>query len=127
MRALVGDFDCIDNRILEYYEEKGKHLEYVSNWEQNDFDKALEFCVENNWKQLFCFGAFGGRMDQTLAAMHLATKYCNMHPDLEVVLLGKENIMFHLKKNLQYRIKINPDILNSYGCGLITFGRAQYV
>jgi thiamine pyrophosphokinase len=127
IKGLIGDFDCVKSNILQYYKEKGVALEYVSDPETNDFDKAVEFCVRNGWYQIFCFGAFGGRMDLSLATMHLTSKYCKRYPNLDIVLLGKENIMFPIRKNLNYKIKINHKLLNPYGCGLICFGVSESV
>lgn len=93
----------------------------------NDFNKALDFSVNNGWRELFCFGAFGGRMDKTLSCMHLSTKFSRIHPDIEIVLFGKSNIMYHLKKNITYTIRISEKDFNRHGCGLITFGKASKV
>lgn len=83
--------------------------------------------MKRRWEQIFCFGAFGGRMDLSLATMHLTSKYCKLNPNMQIVLVGKQNIMLHIKKNLHYRIKINHKVLNPYGCGLIAFGVADSV
>ena len=66
-------------------------------------------------------------MDQTLSSIHLSTKFSKINPDIEIVLLGKSNIMYHLKKNITYTIRISEKDFNRHGCGLITFGKAAHV
>ena len=63
-------------------------------------------------------------MDQTLSGMHYSEKYSKMYPELEIVLLGQSNMMFHVKKNIKHRIRIDEEIISRFGCGIITFGKA---
>lgn len=127
VKAIVGDFDCIKQEVSDYYNDRKIPLEYTSTLDDNDFCKALEKCLSQGWKTVFCFGAFGGRMDQTLSGMHYSEKYSKMYPELEIVLLGQSNMMFHIKKNIKYRIRITEDLISRFGCGIITFGKAEYV
>ena len=50
-----------------------------------------------------------------------------MYPELQMVLLGQSNMMFHLRKNIKYRIRISEDLISRFGCGIITFGKADYI
>lgn len=36
-------------------------------------------------------------------------------------------MMFHLRKNIKYRIRISEDLISRFGCGVITFGKADYI
>ena len=106
IKAVVGNFDQIRSDVLEYYNDMKISVQYLSNNDCNDFGKAIEYCLNQGWRQLFCFGAFGGRMDQTLACMHYCQKYSHQYPDMDIFLLGKSNIMYFLRKDQQYRIKV---------------------
>ena len=57
---------------MAYYHDRKIPLEYMSTLDDNDLCKALEKCLRHKWNTVFCFGAFGGRMDQTLSGMHYA-------------------------------------------------------
>lgn len=103
---MVGDFDEIRPEVLDYYSELKIPIQYLSNNDCNDFGKSIEFCLNQGWRQLFCFGAFGGRMDQTLSCMHYCQKFSKSYPDLDIFLLGKSNLMYFLRKNQSYRIRV---------------------
>ena len=63
-------------------------------------------------------GAFGGRMDQTLAAIHVLTKYSYLsknHDNL-LALMDKNSIMLMLKQGENY-ITISKKLIAPKGCG----------
>lgn len=66
-------------------------------------------------------------MDQTLACMHYCQKYSHICPDMDIFLLGKSNLMYFLRKNQTYRIKMDDRYINKFGCGIISFGKAEHV
>lgn len=68
--------------MRQFYENKGIKFEKVWNQDTNDFEKAFNKSIEMGWKKMFCFGAFGGRMDHTLSSMHHSTKLCKKYSDL---------------------------------------------
>ena len=74
VRYIVGDFDSLQTEVSTFYEDRGVKLEKIWNQDTNDFEKAVKKSVRCGWKTVFCFGAFGGRMDHTLGTMHLSTK-----------------------------------------------------
>ena len=76
VRYIVGDFDSLEKGVSRYYEGRGVKLEKIWNQDTNDFEKAVKKSILCGWKNVFCFGAFGGRMDHTLGTMHLSTKLC---------------------------------------------------
>ena len=79
---MVGDFDSLKPHVRTYYEERGVELEKIWNQETNDFEKSVKKSIRMGWKKIFCFGAFGGRMDHTLGSMHHSSKLCKQHEDL---------------------------------------------
>ncbi len=56
---------------------------------------------------IFVFGSFGGRLDHTLATMSISEKLTKKYSNLQLVLLGKMNIMCVLRGGVKHRIKIS--------------------
>lgn len=69
----------------------------IQDQNKNDFEKTMEWAISKGWKSIFCFGAFGGRLDHTLATISNAEKLSQKYKDIDLVLLGKTNIMCNLR------------------------------
>ena len=127
IKGLIGDFDCIRPEVLDFYNDLKVPVQYLSNPEMNDFAKSIEYCLENNWREIFVFGAFGGRMDQTLSYMHYCEKYSKLYPELRITLFGQSNLMHFMKPNTTHKIRCNEKFISKYGCGIISFGEVDSV
>lgn len=121
VRSIVGDFDSIQNHVRDFYQKKGVQFHQIIDQNINDFEKALNHSTKNSWQKVFVLGAFGGRMDHALSGMSNTTKLCRKHKDLEVVLIGRENLMYYIRPNIKHEIRISKDI-DEKGCGLMRFG-----
>lgn len=123
IRAIVGDLDSLHPEVQNFYEARGVKVEQVWNQDTNDFEKAVKKSISMGWKNILCFGAFGGRMDHSLSAMHHAVKLSKEHPELKMVLFGKNNLMYYMRPNIKHEIRISNKI-NRMCSGLIPFGKA---
>ncbi len=75
---LVGDMDSISKKTLEFYEEKGvKILRFPTKKDEIDTELAV-IQAEKNSGVVLIAGAFGNRLDQTLAVFRLVEKYSNV-------------------------------------------------
>lgn len=126
VRAIVGDFDSLRPEVESFYKARGVELKQVWNQDTNDFEKSVKNAIESGWNKIFCFGAFGGRMDHTLSSMHHATKLCREYEKLQIVLFGQTNLMYYLRPNIKYQIHVSHR-MNKMCCGLIPFGKAEHV
>ncbi len=63
-------------------------------------------------------GAFGGRMDQTLANIHVLTKYTDIDHNNEKLyaLMDKDSFMIILKKGHNI-VKLSSSIISNKSCG----------
>ncbi len=63
-------------------------------------------------------GAFGGRMDQTLANIHVLTKYtdCDINNERMYALMDKDSFMIMLKKGHNI-VKLSEQIIAKKSCG----------
>lgn len=68
---LVGDFDSIDENILEYYQTKCEIIGLREEKDETDSEVALRIAAERGTTQLVLLGATGGRIDHTVANMYL--------------------------------------------------------
>lgn len=80
VKSVVGDFDSIKTHVREYYETRGTKFEVIEDQNTNDFQKAILKCIRSGWQNLFCFGAFGGRMDHSMSNLSSTTKLSKAYP-----------------------------------------------
>jgi len=69
---IVGDLDSISAETKKRY---AKILHKISEQETNDLTKAVNFCIENNWKEITILGLSGQREDHTLGNLSLLGDY----------------------------------------------------
>jgi thiamine pyrophosphokinase len=72
----------------------------------------------NSNYRVFAMGAFGGRMDQSLAAIHVLAKYSHEleKQNVRINLMDKNSIMLLLKAG-NNQIKISNSLIQQKGCG----------
>lgn len=73
---LVGDFDSVDPVIFSHYEKKEgiKIIRFQPEKDNTDTDLAMRFAIEYKPEEILLFGAFGTRLDHTLANIGLLTQ-----------------------------------------------------
>jgi thiamine pyrophosphokinase len=70
--ALIGDFDSAPTETLTLFKRKGiPIIRYPANKDKSDTELALDYAVENGFKDLLLIGGFGDRMDHSLANIML--------------------------------------------------------
>ncbi len=67
---IVGDFDTVDNRLLEHY-EKNIILRHPPEKDQTDTELAVDTALNAGCTELVFFGATGSRLDHSLANIFL--------------------------------------------------------
>lgn len=117
----MGDLDSIQDNVKQFYEFKGVKVVKSPSQNINDFEKAFRYAIDNKWRKIICLGAFGGRMDHALSGMNITTKLCRQYQDLEVILVGRSNLMYYMRPNVKHEITISSDISRK-GCGIVRFG-----
>jgi len=71
---IIGDCDSISSMQKEKYKSI---ILKDDNWEYNDLQKALKYCIENGWKDVTILGATGNRDDHFLANIGILMHYAN--------------------------------------------------
>lgn len=67
-RYILGDFDSIDPKILDYYEHQDIPVKrYQPEKDASDTRIGLELALKLNSRRIFLLGATGGRLDHYMA------------------------------------------------------------
>jgi len=70
--VIIGDLDSLDTKTRNKYAEI---LVGADNQDTNDLTKAVDWCVENNKKEVIIIGATGKREDHTIGNISLLAQY----------------------------------------------------
>lgn len=87
---LIGDFDSVNLDVISEFETKGAKVVKDPDQNTTDLQKAIYYLYNNRdeshksekKKVLIVLGAFGGRMDHTIYALHLLYKFHSEIPEL---------------------------------------------
>jgi thiamine pyrophosphokinase len=69
---IIGDLDSIKTEYKSQYQDR---LIHISDQMTNDLTKAINWCVENDKKDIVILGATGEREDHTIANIGLLANY----------------------------------------------------
>ncbi len=83
--AVIGDFDSLSDEAREQI--PADRLHHVAEQDSTDFEKCLQRIEA---PAILALGFVGARLDHTLAACAVLTRY----PDKTVILVGEEDICF---------------------------------
>jgi thiamine pyrophosphokinase len=90
--VIVGDFDSVDSKVLDQYPDVPKKS-YSRHKDLLDLEIALGVALERGATRIAVLGALGGRFDQSLAALFIATRFrregilISLHGQQDVYLL----------------------------------------
>ncbi|XP_030829126.1 thiamin pyrophosphokinase 1-like [Strongylocentrotus purpuratus] len=120
-----GDFDSVREEVVQYCKERGSDVIHTPDQNSTDFTKCLKIVVNIVKKKslavdsIVVFGAFGGRIDQTIANINTLF-LASAVTDLPVYLLGDDSLACLLLPG-RHRIKVDTG-LEAEWCGLIPIG-----
>ena len=110
---IIGDLDSITEKNKEYYSKKNiEKIKYPVEKDQTDSEIAVEYCLENNFKELYLTAALGGRIDQQLANLNLLEYIYEL--DLEAKIISQKVEIALIKKSKKfvskkgYRLSLLP-------------------
>ena len=72
-KHIVGDFDSVSSKILEFYKKKSQSIFHKFNAEKDntDTDIALRLAIKLKSSKITILGALGKRMDHAIANIHI--------------------------------------------------------
>jgi len=60
-------------------------------------------------------------MDHSMSNLSSTAKLSKQYPNLDIALVGRENLMYLIRPYIKHKIRISPEV-DHKGCGLIRFG-----
>mmetsp|Transcript_5011 Transcript_5011/g.11842 ORF Transcript_5011/g.11842 Transcript_5011/m.11842 type:complete len:290 (-) Transcript_5011:21-890(-) len=111
-----GDLDSVDDRVKDYYVEKGTKIVHDLDQDTTDLEKCMDLVNSLGYPmlQVIVLGAFGGRLDHEFSHYHVLYKY----PDIKILLLSRNRSAFLLRTGTH---NIRTECLGPT-CGLIPLG-----
>lgn len=97
---LVGDFDSIDHDTMENLPENLRVIEYPSDKDMSDLEIALDYLVDNNFKEATVIGGTGSRLDHSISNIMMIFKYANK--DLELTYSDEKNIITRIRTTMSF-------------------------
>ncbi|HQY52521.1 MAG TPA: thiamine diphosphokinase [Ignavibacteria bacterium] len=104
---ILGDLDSISPKVLNFYKKSKKEIINISEQETTDFEKALNFCIENGIKELKVFGAVSERPDHTFNNFSILKRY---YKSLDVILYSNEFEIYFINKFTDFKYKKNNTV-----------------
>jgi len=90
--AIVGDLDSLSDEIEEKYSDR---LYRDEDQDTNDLTKAVEWCINKEYKDIVILGATGKREDHTIGNISLLAEYAKK---IDVIMVTDTGIISpHLK------------------------------
>lgn len=88
--CIIGDFDSVNESVLNKYKEK--NIEIVKLNPEKDYTDthmALKLAIELKSNQIYIIGALGGRVDHSLANIHILKEA--LDNNIECKIINKNN------------------------------------
>ncbi len=115
--VIVGDFDSVDKEILAQFPDVPKKS-YSRHKDLLDLEIALGVVLEQGATSIHVLGAVGGRFDQSLAALFIASRFkregiaISLHGQQDLYfLLGPESQRFAVPVGQQFSLLSLSDVV----------------
>lgn len=83
---IVGDFDSVSPKIIEYYKNQGMEIaKYNPEKDYTDTELGIEKAISLNPDTIRIIGGIGTRIDHTLANIHILTKCLEKNIKCDIV------------------------------------------
>ncbi|NEU03293.1 thiamine diphosphokinase [Clostridium senegalense] len=84
-KILLGDFDSIDKKVLEYFKDKCEITKYPKEKDYTDTEIALEKAIELSAKKIVFLGCTGTRIDHLIGNLCILNKAINRGVEAYIV------------------------------------------
>jgi thiamine pyrophosphokinase len=71
--VIIGDLDSLTSELQPLVESGVKIVQHPRDKNETDLELALEYAIQNGWREIIIVGALGLRLDQTLGNLSLLT------------------------------------------------------
>lgn len=90
--VVIGDFDSYTGKI-----NCENVIKYPVKKDDTDSVLAIEYAINQGYKNIIVFGAIGGLLDHTIANISLLSRYSPY--GINVVLVDKDNVLFSVSNS----------------------------
>uniref|UniRef100_A0A7N0TB99 Thiamine pyrophosphokinase n=1 Tax=Kalanchoe fedtschenkoi TaxID=63787 RepID=A0A7N0TB99_KALFE len=122
--VIKGDMDSIRKEVLDYYLMQGTQVVDESHdQDTTDLHKCINYICTTTPEEdksnlcILVLGALGGRFDHEFGNINVLYRF----PNLKIVLLSDDSLIYLLPKRYHHEIHIMPSIEGPH-CGLIPVG-----
>src|SRR6056297_97438 len=88
---IIGDFDSIDESLLNLYKNKSKIVKFNKQKNKSDTELAVDIALKKNSDNIIIFNALGSRIDHEIFNIYLLFKKEN-----KIIIKIKKNTTFSL-------------------------------
>lgn len=96
---ILGDLDSAKKDTLKFYKKKGVQIRKIEEQDTTDFEKALMYSIENNFRNILIFGASSRRQDHTLNNYSVLKRY---YKALNLKIIDTKFEIFFIDKNISF-------------------------
>ncbi len=106
---IIGDFDSIDDEILDLFKGKSIALRYPEDKDFSDGElgvqKAIQFCEQNNCEEVVILGGFSqnGRFDHVLSNLFMLRLFDEKN--IKSRLVSEKNEVYYFTQNIRVKAK----------------------
>ncbi|XP_059173979.1 thiamin pyrophosphokinase 1-like [Physella acuta] len=122
--VITGDFDSASPAVLEYYKNKNVDIISTPDQDETDFTKCLRVVTERvdqkTIEMVVAIGAFGGRMDHTLANINTLYTAFSL-AQVPLLLLSDSSLALLLDKG-EHTLHCDTGLEGDW-CGLVPIGQ----
>jgi thiamine pyrophosphokinase len=104
--VIIGDMDSIDPKLLK----KFKSIKYPRKKDKTDFELAIDYCLENIFKEIIIFGILGDRIDHLIANIFLLAKVRTENRLIKIKIIEGKKEIFILNKEITINGKIGDEV-----------------
>ncbi len=96
---VIGDLDSLTKDNYEFYKEKKVRIKKIREQETTDFEKCINFCLDNSIIEVFVIGASGLRPDHTLNNFSVMKRY---YKKLNITIVSEEFEILFINKKIEF-------------------------
>lgn len=100
---VVGDFDSVSPKILEFYKKQPQIIFHTYNAEKDntDTDIALKLAIQINSSEITILGALGKRMDHAIANIHILKDALEANTPCQIIDTYNRIYLINTEKTLE--------------------------
>ncbi len=113
---IIGDLDSVKLNVLDYFKSKDCRIIKISDQDNTDIEKALDFLLSLGYNDVILFGATGNRIDHTIGNISNLIKY---RDKLNLHIIHHNSVLSCYHGLLNFKAK-RGEVISFYGLDIET-------